>query len=118
MLTLLVITSFFMILTVWQRVQLDECTEENDGLVLHRDGCSIVVCIKGKQHFFEIDHRKTNCQLDLPRPCPFKGEIYMPGQIIQQMKNQFLICNSGQKLKTVHILKEVKEHEITATNWY
>ena len=98
-------------MTIWQRIQLDECTEANDGLVLLRDGCSLIVCIKGEQHFFEIDERKTRCDLKLPRPCPYKGDVYMPGQIIQQMKNQFLVCNSGNKLKTVHILREFRPEE-------
>ena len=111
--TLCIVTFLFAAITVWQRIQLDECTEDNDGLILHRSGCVFTICIKGRQRLFNIDERKTRCNLDLPRPCTYKGEVYMPGQVIQQLKNQFLICHSGTKLKIVHYLKEITEEDET-----
>ena len=109
--TLLFVSSLFAILTIWQRIQLDECTESNDGLVLLQGGCSLAICVRGRQHIFQIDERKTRCDVALPRPCPYKGDLYMPGQIITQLKTQFLICYSGEKMKTVHIGKEVLQEE-------
>ena len=60
---------------------------------------------------FAIDEKRTRCDLQLPRPCAYKGDMYMPGQVIQQLRNQFLICVSGTKLKIVHYLREVTEEE-------
>lgn len=110
--TLCTITFFFAAITVWQRLELNECTEENDGLILHRSGCSFVICMSGKQRYFEIDEKRTNCELKLPRPCTYKGETYIPGQVIQQLRNQFLICESGTKLKVVHYTKELSERDL------
>jgi len=110
--TICIITFLFAVVTVWQRIQLDECTENNDGLILHRSGCIFVICMGGTQRFFAIDEKRTECELQLPRPCTHKGETYMPGQVIQQLKNQFLICHSGAKLKVVHYLKEINEEEL------
>eukprot|EP00794_Sanderia_malayensis_P018252 gene18252-20072_t len=103
---LFAVTSIFAVITIWQRLQLDECTENNDGLVLLHGQCSLVVCMLGKQRYFQIDEKRTKCDVTLPRPCPYNGDLYMPGQIMKQLKNKFLICLSGKNLRIVYLKKE------------
>ena len=88
---------------MWHKIQLKECTGENDGLLIGKNGCHIRICLDGEIQLFEIDKRRSKCKQRLPRPCKFGDELYMPGQVIRIFRNKITVCVSGNFWKTIFV---------------